>query len=119
MFDWFFGVPMGERYPHELNSREQQSAARREELSLDLEERISKLNEQARIFVPLIALCLIAAIPVLSKSLIRFLMLLLNPFVLLPLGFCLIHLAIAWAGIVKAKARIRDWKRTAGKLKDI
>ena len=83
----------------------------RDRLAVDLQDRIERLNEQARIFIPLIALCLIAAIPVWSKSLLRFLALLLNPFVLLPLAFCIIHLALAWRGIVKARNKMRDWER--------
>ena len=83
----------------------------RDRLAGDLRDRVTRLDEQARIFIPLIALCLIAAIPVWSKSLLRFLALLLNPFVLLPLAFCIIHLALAWRGIVKARNKMRDWER--------
>ena len=102
------------RYSHELNpdfSGQAVRASERDRLALDLEDRVTKLNEQARIFIPLIALCLIFAIPVFSKSPARFLILLLNPFVLLPLGFSIVHLAVAWRGIVKARTRIRDWER--------
>jgi len=81
----------------------------RDFLVLELQNRITKLNDQARIFIPLIALCLIVAIPVWSKSLTRFLILLLSPFVLFPLAFCVIHLTLAWRGIVRARNRIRDW----------
>jgi hypothetical protein len=81
----------------------------RESLVVDLEDRIAKLNEQARIFIPLIALVLIASIPIWSKSATRFGMLLLNPFVLLPLGFCIAHLLLAWRRIKIAKGRIRKW----------
>ena len=104
----------GHRYSHELNPDFRLQAAQateRERLALDLQDRVTRLNEQARIFLPLIALCLIVAIPVWSKSAVRFLMLLLNPFVLLPVGFCVVHLALAWRGIVRAKTRIRDWER--------
>lgn len=87
----------------------------RDRLASDLRDRVTKLDEQARIFIPLIALCLIAAIPVWSKSLLRFLALLLNPFVLLPLAFCIIHLALAWRGIAKARNRMRDWERNGEK----
>ena len=102
----------GHRYSHELNPDLRRQAARateRDRLALDLQDRVTKLNEQARIFLPLIALCLIVAIPVWSKSAVRFLMLLLSPFVMLPVGFCVVHLALAWRGIVKARTRIRDW----------
>lgn len=85
----------------------------RDRLAVDLQDRIERLNEQARIFIPLIALCLIFAIPIWSKSLVRFLLLLVNPFVLLPLAFCVIHLLLAWRGIAKVKARIREWEKTA------
>ena len=104
----------GQRYSHELNPdlrRQAAQATERDRLALDLQDRVTKLNEQARIFIPLIALCLIVAIPVWSKSAVRFLMLLLNPFVLLPVGFCIVHLTLAWVGIVKARTRIRDWER--------
>jgi hypothetical protein len=84
-------------------------ALNRDFLVLELQNRIIKLNDQARIFIPLIALCLIVAIPVWSKSLTRFLILLLSPFVLFPLAFCVIHLTLAWRGIVRARNRIRDW----------
>ena len=83
----------------------------RNQLTDDLRDKITKLDEQARIFIPLIALCLIAAIPVWSKSPVRFLALLLNPFVLLPLAFCISHLVLAWLRIVKARNNIRDWER--------
>ena len=87
----------------------------RDKLAGDLQDRIERLNDQARIFIPLIALCVIFAIPIWSKSLVRFLLLLVNPFVLLPLGFCVIHLWLALRGIAKVKARIREWERTAAK----
>jgi hypothetical protein len=99
---------------HELNRdlRVQDAfGIERDRLAGDLRDRVTRLDEQARIFIPLIALCLIAAIPVWSKSLLRFLALLLNPFVLLPLAFCIIHLALAWRGIVKARNKMRDWER--------
>ncbi len=87
----------------------------RNRLALDLEERLAKLNDQAKIFIPLIALCVIVAMPIWSKSLVRFLKLLMSPFVLLPLGFCIIHLVLAWRGILKARTRIRDCERSAAK----
>lgn len=87
----------------------------RDQLAADLQNRIERLNEQARIFIPLIALCLIFAIPIWSKSLVRFLLLLVNPFVLLPLAFCVTHLLLAWRGIAKVKARILEWERRAEK----
>lgn len=90
------------------------SATDRDRLALDLQERVAKLNDQARIFIPLIALCLIVAIPIWSKSLVRFLILLLSPFVLLPVGFCITHLVLAWRGIAKARTRMRDWERVYG-----
>ena len=105
-------------YAHELGSGHINSdafTAERDKLAVDLQDRIERLNEQARIFIPLIALCVIFAIPIWSKSLVRFLLLLVNPFVLLPLGFCLIHLLLAWRGIAKVRARIRAWERSAQK----
>ena len=81
----------------------------RETLVAELQDRIAKLNEQSRIFIPLIALVMIASIPIWSKSPARFLMLLLSPFVLLPLGFCIAHLLLAWRRIAIAKNRIRKW----------
>jgi len=81
----------------------------RDRLTLELQNRITRLNDQARIFIPLIALVLIVAIPIWSKSLTRFLILLLSPFVLFPLAFCVVHLTLAWREVVKARARIRDW----------
>jgi hypothetical protein len=99
-------------YSHKLTSDSRgRQALERDRLALDLQDRVAKLNDQARIFIPLIALCLIFAIPIWSKSLTRFLILLLSPFVLLPVGFCIIHLALAWRGILKARTRIRDWER--------
>jgi hypothetical protein len=86
----------------------------RDRLALDLRDKIKRLDEQARIFVPLIALCIIAAIPVWSRSPLRFLALLANPFVLLPLAFCVTHLALAWRRITKAQKRIRGLERTNG-----
>ena len=93
-------------------------ATERDRLALDLQDRVARLNDQARIFVPLIALCLIVAIPIWSKSLVRFLILLLSPFVLLPVGFCIVHLAVAWRGIAKARSRIRDWERVTQESKE-
>src|SRR5262245_25702741 len=83
--------------------------AERDKLTSDLQNRITRLNDQARIFVPLIALCLIVAIPIWSKSLTRFVILLLSPFVLLPLAFCVAHLTLAWRGVINARARLREW----------
>ncbi len=111
----------GHRYSHELNPdsrRPAEAAIERDRLALDLQDRVAKLNEQARIFIPLIALCLIVAIPIWSKSLVRFLILLLSPFVLLPVGFCIMHLALAWRGIAKARTRIRDWERVTQESKE-
>lgn len=88
-------------------------ATERDRLVLDLNGRVERLNDQARIFVPLIALCLIFAIPIWSKSIARFFILLLSPFVLLPLGFCIFHLVLSWRGIAKARTRIRDLERAA------
>ncbi|PYT03667.1 MAG: hypothetical protein DMF60_17650 [Acidobacteria bacterium] len=93
-------------------SRQAASPAEHTRLVLELQDRLAKLNEEARIFLPLIALCLIVAMPIWSKSLVRFLKLLLSPFVLLPLGFCIIHLAIACRRIVRARSRIRDWEQS-------
>lgn len=87
----------------------------RDKLALELQIKIERLNDQSRIFIPLIALCLIFAIPIWSKSLVRFLLLLVNPFVLLPLAFCITHLVFAWRAIAKVKARILDWERRAEK----
>lgn len=103
-------------YAHELRSslaNRGAFAAERNRLAVDLQDRIERLNEQARIFIPLIALCLIFAIPIWSKSLVRFLLLLVNPFVLLPVGFCLVHLVVAWRGIARARARIHEWEKSA------
>jgi hypothetical protein len=101
-------------FSNELNPQLRRPGAltgERERLSLDLQHRLTRLNEQARIFIPLIALSLIVAMPVWSKSPVRFLLMLLSPFVLFPLGFCAIHLAVAWRGIARAKSRIREWDR--------
>jgi len=109
-------------YSHELNPDYRRQAAleaERNRLALDLQDKVTKLNEQARIFIPLIALCVIVAIPVWSKSGFRLLMLLLNPFVLFPVGFCTAHLAVAWRGIAKAKSRIRDWERVAREIEKV
>ncbi len=109
-------------YPHDLNPHHGRQAAlaiERDRLDLDLEQRISRLNDQARIFIPLIALCLIVAIPIWSRSLVRFLILLLSPFVLLPLGFCIVHLVLSWRGIAKARTRIRDWERVTRETKEL
>lgn len=89
-----------------------------DKLVADLQERVAKLNDQARIFVPLVALCLIFAIPIWSKSLTRFLILLLSPFVLLPVGFCMLHLALAWRGIARTRTQIRDLERSTRNAKE-
>lgn len=105
-------------YPHECGSgviNRGAAATERERLTFDLQDRIERLNEQARIFIPLIAFCLIFAIPIWSKSLVRFLLLLVNPFVLLPLAFCVIHLWLAWRGIAKVRARILESEKQAEK----
>jgi len=95
---------------HETDTGVQADRAHeRDSLELELQNRITKLNDQARIFIPLIALCLIVAIPIWSKSLTRFVILLLSPFVLFPLAFCVVHLTLAWREISKTRARIRDW----------
>lgn len=109
------------RYSDEVNlsfSGQAALATERERLALDLQDRVARLNDQARIFIPLIALCLIVAIPIWSKSLVRFLILLLSPFVLLPVGFCVVHLALAWRGIARARTRIRDWERAVQDSKE-
>ena len=106
------------RHPPNSNRDFSSQAALRSErtrLGVELQDRLTKLNEQARIFIPLIALCLIVAMPIWSKSLVRFLKLLMSPFVLLPLGFCIIHLALACRGIVRVRSRIREWERSAEK----
>jgi hypothetical protein len=110
------------RYPPEPDPDSTRRAAmvvERDRLALDLHDREAKLNEQAKIFIPLIALCLIFAIPVFSKSPARFLILLLNPFVLLPLGFCVVHLAVAWRGILKVRTQILEWERTTEHIKKV
>ena len=102
----------GQEYSYDLDSDLRATqATERDRLVLDLKDRVARLNDQARIFLPLIALCLIFAIPIWSKSLARFLILLLSPFVLLPVGFCIVHLVLSWRGIAKARTRIRDWER--------
>lgn len=94
-------------------------ALEREKLALDLENRITRLNEQARIFLPLIALGLIVAIPIWSRSLVRFLILLGSPFVLLPIGFCLIHLILAWRGIARVKVQLREDEQRRKQVKSL
>lgn len=110
------------KYSREVNPdlrAQDAQAIERDRLALDLQNRVARLNDQARIFVPLIALCLIVAIPIWSRSLVRFLILLLSPFVLLPLGFSIIHLALSWRGIAQARSRIRDWERVANESRKI
>jgi len=87
---------------------------RRETLECELQDQLAKLNEQARIFIPLIALLLIASIPVWSKP-AKLLLLLLSPFVLLPLAFCIAHLLLAWRRIAKARGRIHEWDMLNGR----
>lgn len=82
-------------------------------LTIELQNRITKLNDQARIFLPLIAFALIVAIPIWSRSATRFLLLLVNPFVLLPVGFCVMHLLLAWRGIARTRNRIRACERAS------
>lgn len=103
------------QHPTDSNPDVNHQRSERTRLVLELQERLAKLNEQARIFLPLIALCLIVAMPIWSKSLVRFLKLLLSPFVLLPLGFSIVHLVLAYRGIVRVRSRIRDWERSAEK----
>ena len=107
------------KYPSEVNPAQAALSIERDRLALDLQNRVTKLNDQARIFIPLIALCLIFAIPIWSKSVVRFLILLLSPFVLLPVGFCIIHLALAWRGIVRARIRIRDCELAARENREL
>ena len=83
----------------------------RPDLAARLEQSEARLAEQARIFVPLVALALLAAMPIWAKSLNRFLKLLASPFVLLPIGFCIVHLAISWRRIVKMRQQIRRNER--------
>jgi len=86
-------------------------AAERRELALGLEQSESRLAEQARLFVPLVALALIVAMPIWTKSFERFLKLLASPFVLLPVGFCVAHLLISWRKIIRMRRRIREIER--------
>lgn len=88
-------------------------AAERRALKLDLERDESRLAEQARLFVPLVALALIVAMPIWTKSFDRFLKLLASPFVLLPIGFCIAHLAISWRKLIKMRRRVREVERAA------
>ena len=83
-------------------------AAKRRELLLGLERSESRLAEQARLFVPLVALALIVAMPIWTKSLDRSLKLLASPFVLLPVGFCIAHLVISWRKIIKMRQLMRQ-----------
>lgn len=85
----------------------------RENLRLALHRDETKLAEQARIFLPLVAFTLIFAMPIWSRSLDRFLKLLLSPFVLLPVGFCLVHLVLAWRRIARMKKQVRELERSA------
>jgi hypothetical protein len=89
------------------------TAADLELLTTELQNRVAKLNDLARIFLPLIAFALIVAIPIWSRSATRFLLLLVNPFVLLPVGFCVFHLLMAWRGIARTRTRIRVCEKVA------
>ncbi|HXU07505.1 MAG TPA: hypothetical protein VN743_00815 [Blastocatellia bacterium] len=89
------------------------TGAELELLTIELQNRIAKLNDQARIFLPLIAFAVIVAIPIWSRSATRFLLLLVNPFVLLPVGFCVMHLLLAWRGIARIRNRIRVCERAS------
>ncbi len=102
------------REPDELIRQPSTAAAidaERRELALGLAQSESQLAEQARLFVPLVALALIAAMPIWTQSLNRFLKLLASPFVLLPVGFCIAHLFISWRKIVKMRQRMREIER--------
>jgi len=85
----------------------------RERLRLALRRDETRLAEQARIFLPLVAFALIFAMPIWSRSLDRFLKLLLSPFVLLPVGFCLVHLVLAWRKIARTKKQVRELDQSA------
>jgi hypothetical protein len=102
------------REPDELTSQTTTAAAiaaERRELALGLARSESQLAEQARLFVPLVALALIVAMPIWTKSLDRFLKLLASPFVLLPVGFCIAHLVISWRRIIRMRQRMREIER--------
>jgi hypothetical protein len=102
------------REPDELTRQPSTAAAieaERRELALGLAESESQLAEQARLFVPLVALAVIAAMPIWAKSFDRFLKLLASPFVLLPVGFCIAHLVISWRKIIKMRQRMREIER--------
>ena len=90
----------------------------RESLRLALQEAETKLAEQARIFLPLIAMALIFAMPIWLRSLSRFGKLLLSPFVLLPVGFGIIHLVLAWRRIARTKKQVRELDQLAAAAKD-
>jgi hypothetical protein len=85
--------------------------AERRERELELERSEARLAEQARLFVPLVALALIVAMPIWARSLDRFLKLLASPFVLLPVGFCIAHLVISWRKIIRMRNRLREIER--------
>jgi H+/gluconate symporter-like permease len=87
--------------------------AERRELALGLAQSESQLAEQARLFVPLVALALIVAMPVWMKSFDRFLKLLASPFVLLPVGFCIAHLVVSWRKLIKMRQRMRELEQAA------
>lgn len=111
----------GRTFPHDISPdfrRQASFASERDRLALDLKDRLRRLNDQARIFLPLIAFWLILSIPVWSKSPGKFFLLLLNPFVLFPVGFCIVHLAMALRGIAKAKGRIREWEHITSELNE-
>src|SRR5436190_10845238 len=109
-------------YSHDIEAelRGQASVAtERVRLARDLKDRLRRLNDQARIFLPLIAFALIVSITIWSKSPARFVLLLLNPFVLLPVGFCVVHLVIAVRGIANARRRIKEWEHITSELNEI
>ena len=102
------------RLPDELSPEPSTAATReaeRHRLAAGLAESESRLAEQARVFVPLVALALIAAMPVWANSLARFLKLLASPFVLLPVGFCIAHLVISWRKIIRMRQRLHEAER--------
>lgn len=85
--------------------------AERRERELELERSEARLAEQSWVFVPLVALALIVAMPIWANSLDRFLKLLASPFVLLPVGFCIMHLVISWRKIIRMRDRLHEIER--------
>ena len=105
---------MTEQTPSQREAQARQALdAERESLRLALQRAETKLAEQARIFLPLVAFALIFAMPIWSRSLDRFLKLLLSPFVLLPVGFCLVHLTLGWRRIARTKRQVRELDQLA------